>query len=117
VRGHVSPGLSALVVLRPAGGRALTGDEVITSETVAEFLPAPDDAERVRAYFRDLGYDVGPLVAMSFSITGPGPRFEETFGAQPDVGELPLDRLPPEVSGAVQAVTFPPPPDFGPTSP
>jgi len=128
----MSGDLSALVVLRPAGGRTLAGDEAITAESVAEFLPEPAAAERVRAYFRDQGYDVGPLVAASFSITGPRSRFEETFGAGPalaqaervalgqgdgDATELALESLPPEVAGAVEAVTFTRPPEFGPTSP
>jgi hypothetical protein len=128
----VSADLSALVVLRPAGGRPLAGDEAITAETVAEFLPDPASAERVRTYFRDRGFDVGPLVAASFSISGPRSRFEETFGVGPalaqaervalgqgggDATELALESLPPEVAGAVEAVTFTRPPDFGPTSP
>lgn len=127
----MSPELSALVVLRPAGGRSLAGEEAVTSATVGGVLPDPGDAEAVRAYFRDQGFEVGPLVATSFAITGPRERFERTFGAGPaldraervalgqEAGEtqLPPDPLPPEVARAVEAVTFPRPPEFGPASP
>ena len=125
----MDPLLSALVVLPPGGGR-LTGEEEITAETVAELEPDPAAAAAVQCYFREHGFEVAPRVALSFSIVGPQSLFETVFGApltvegegtamtaQTQTGglELPLESLPPEIAGAVQAVAFTPPPDFGPT--
>jgi hypothetical protein len=124
--------LSALVVLRPKDGRRLTGSEAITSETVDRYRPSPEGASRAAAYFRDAGFEVSELGGISFSITGHRSLFEERFGERLEPRreggvdsvrteggrlELPLDRLPPEVAGHVQAVTFTPPPDFGPGNP
>jgi hypothetical protein len=123
--------LSALVVLRPKGGR-LTGDEAITSDTVDRYRPSPEAASRVAGYFQGAGFEVSDVAGISFSITGPQPLFEERFGerlerrreggvesVRTEKGrlELSLDRIPPEVAGHVQAVTFTPPPDFGPGNP
>ncbi len=121
--------LSALVVLRPQGDR-LTGEEEITAETAAEFEPDPAAAAVAQRFFRDEGFEVTPRVALSFSIIGPQSLFEKVFRGQLTVEgegtamtartetgkfELPLESLPPEVAGAVQAVAFTRPPDFGPT--
>jgi hypothetical protein len=73
-----------------------------------------------------MGFEVGPLVGTSFSISAPGEVFERVFGVKPRPGskgmlasgsyELPQDGLPLAVRNAVHAVTFTPPPDFGPRS-
>lgn len=126
------PEVSALVVLRTRDGSDLTGWEQITSETVERYLPEPGAVSEAMAFFRGAGFDVSEPVAVSFSITGPKSLFEETLGERlvhrrEAAGEsirtvegsleLSLDRLPPEVAQHVQAVTFTPPPDFGPTNP
>jgi hypothetical protein len=124
--------ISAQVVLRPASGRPAGSDEAITSANVEQFLPSPAAAERVRKAFSARGFDVGPVVGTSFAITAPTQRFEELFGVRvrPREGggieavrggddadlELPLSRLPDPLADGVAAVTFSPPPDFGPTS-
>lgn len=124
--------ISAQVVLRPASGRPAGADEAITSANVEQFLPSPAAAERVRNAFSARGFEVGPVVGTSFSITAPAQRFEEEFGvrvrSREDGGieavsgdddanlELPLSRLPDPLADGVAAVTFSPPPDFGPTS-
>ena len=124
--------ISAQVVLRPASGRPAGSDEAITSANVEQFLPSTAAAERVRQAFRARGFDVGPIVGTSFSITAPAQRFEEVFGVRvrPQEGggigavsgdddanlELPLSRLPDRLADGVAAVTFSPPPDFGPTN-
>jgi hypothetical protein len=124
--------LSAQVVLRPKDGGELTGDEAITSDTVERYLPSPEAASRVAGYLQGAGFEVSDVAGISFSITGPQALFEERFGdrlerrrergvesVRTENGrlELSLDRLPPEVARHVQAVTFTPPPDFGPGNP
>jgi hypothetical protein len=111
----------ALVVLKPGSGRAITGESVITAETLREFAPAPGDAEAVTRALAGAGFDVGPVVGVAMSVTGPRSRFEEFFGmevADADDGgwvvaggdrELPLDALPEDVRRLVHAVTFEPP--------
>ena len=36
-------------------------------------------ADAAQAYFRDAGFDVGPLVAQSFAVSGPQSLFESVF--------------------------------------
>jgi hypothetical protein len=120
--------LSAIVVLRPAGGDVASED--ITAENADRLQPDPAVAEAAQAYFRNIGFDVGPLVALSFAVSGSQPLFESVFAtplvvegegtvttarSEDEQLELPLDRLPPEIAPAVRAVAFTPPPDFGPT--
>jgi hypothetical protein len=85
-----------------------------------------------RQAFAKLGFEVGPFFGNSFSITAPVGTFERVFGvrlqgsartgiaAVDQAGgaslELPVHRLPTEVARDIQAVTFTPPPDFGPTA-
>lgn len=109
--------LSAQVVLRPPTGE-LTGDERITSENVQRFLPSPEAVAETEAFFGQAGFEVGNVVGNSFSIAGPSSAFGRTFGERPERGvELDLGALPDRVRRYLQAVTFTPPPDFGPTNP
>lgn len=113
--------LSAIVLLRPASGRRITGDAQITSATLPEYLPAKDSAQKVRAHFQQQGFDVSELAAISFNITAGLKQFEEQFEVAIDVAkgyprvrlgkekftyQLPLDRLPSSLAGIVEAVTF-----------
>ena len=115
--------LSALVVMRPAGGGELGESGPITAETVAEAMPSDDAVWAAQTHFRGEGFEVTPAFGPSFSIVAPKERFEEAFGAEltdEALGaglELPLEGLPPHVASVVQAVAFTPPPDFGPTDP
>lgn len=120
--------ISAQVVLRAASGKA--PDAQITAETLSQYLPASEAAAQARAAFSAAGFEVGPLVANNFSITAPAAAFERVFqtklrynarGALQNVladdsaqAELPLKKLPVALSRHVAAVTFTPPPDFGP---
>jgi hypothetical protein len=119
--------LAAQVVLRPASGE-LTGDEPITSENVQRFLPSPDAVAVTEAFFRDAGFEVANVVGNSFSIVGSPSAFEDAFGERPERAgegvrvrgggiELDLGSLPEPVRRHVAAVTFTPPPEFGPTNP
>lgn len=108
----------AMVVLRPASGRAVAGAEGITTETLHEFAPDRGDAEAVARTLADAGFEVGPTVGIGMSIAAPRTHFEEVFGtqvAEAEEGgwvvsgagrELPLDALPGEVRERVHAVTF-----------
>ena len=115
------PTLSAQVLLKPESGRELTGESAITTETLGQYQPSPEAAERVRKRYARAGFEVGPLVGISFSITAPASAFEKVFKTRiREAGkgdlELPKKALPRELAEDVAAVTFTPPPDFGPTS-
>ncbi len=119
--------LSVQVILRSASGKSLDGDIPITSDNLHEFLPAPRAYDDARAYFSRRGFEVGPLVGVSFSITAPARRFDEVFGvtlggdetrqtAAMNRGQsaLPLDRLSAAVRRLVSRVVFSETVDYGP---
>ena len=125
--------LSAQVALRPASGKAFNSQTAITSENIGDYLPAPETVDAARRGFEEAGFEVSNPVGMSFSITAPAAAFEKVFKVKlvaDDRGgikitdrkggdqtyELPLESLPKELRQSVAAVTFSPPPDFGPTS-
>ncbi len=126
--------LSAQVMLRSAGGKAPGARTAVTSENVHEYTPAPETAEAARRAFAEAGFEVGALVGNSFSITAPSGTFEKVFKVKTSRGEaegvrasaasgggeagyeLPLDELPAGLARGVAAVTFSPPPDFGPSN-
>jgi hypothetical protein len=123
--------LSAQVVLKAASGKSPAG-QAITSENIREYLPSQESVRIARSALTEAGFEVGNVVANSFSITAPAATFEKVFGARirrdPQRGavteagqagalELPLKKLEREVAGVIEAVTFSPPPDFGPGNP
>jgi hypothetical protein len=123
--------IAAQVVLRAASGKAPGGYSIITAENLKEFAPSEEAAARVKVAFSIAGFETGPLVGNSFSITAPAGTFEKVFqtelryqehGGIESVREdgstsleLPLGALPPSIASSVASVTFTPPPDFGPT--
>jgi hypothetical protein len=123
--------VSAQVILRPASGQAIDGRVVISASNVAEFAPSPSAVSSVAAEFRSKGFEIGPVVGVSFSVTGTIRAFEEFFGMRIRLGkdhayefvaknktvghELSGEELPEELRKSVHAVAFPLPPDFGPT--
>jgi hypothetical protein len=109
----MSDPLTLTVVLRPASGEDLPAAG-LTSQTVAGAAPDPAAAERARALFAARGFEVGQLVGIAFSITAPIEVAREVIGEVPDVGSLPLDRLPADIR--LLAIEAEPPLDFGPTS-
>lgn len=125
--------LSAQVMLRSASGKAPGGETLVTAENVHEYAPAPEAAEALRRAYAEAGFEVGGLVGNSFSVTGPAATFEKVFKvdlrrdegrgvtARAEAGgeagyEIPLEHAPARLARGVAAVTFTPPPDFGPTS-
>ena len=124
-----NPLLSAQVVLRSASGEVARDDQ-LTADRVAAYAPSPEAATHAVAAFEQLGFTVGPLVGNSFSITAPQTTFERVFSmdlahvakrsgrkrpsARGESNLLPTSKLPTTVAALVSAVTFTPPPDFGP---
>ena len=124
--------ISALVVLRPEKDDAGSGP--ITSEVVGSYMPSRAAVEAATSFFAKHGFDVDDAVAISFSITGPRSLFEKLFGQKLEIErsrggeprsvridsgslEFDLSALPQNISRNLQAVTFTPPPDFGPGNP
>jgi hypothetical protein len=130
MRGKKQHSLSAQVVLKAASGKSPAG-QAITSENIREYLPSQESIRIARSALTEAGFEVGNVVANSFSITAPTATFEKVFGARirrdPQRGvteagqggtlELPLKKLGRDVAGVIEAVTFSPPPDFGPGNP
>ena len=123
--------ISAQVILRPASGKKISGKVMISAKNVAEFAPSPGEVSAVAAEFRSGGFDTGPLVGISFSVTGTISTFEKFFGIKIQIGkdkgyefvtgnktfshELPGNELPELLRKSIHAVAFTLPPDFGPT--
>lgn len=125
--------VSAQVALKSASGKSFDGQTAITTENIADYSPSPDTVAAAAAAFKEAGFEVGNMVGNSFSITAPISTFERFFKIKlraEDRGglkvaaakgaaegyELPLKALPERLSQYVAAVTFSPPPDFGPSS-
>lgn len=95
-------------------------NEPLSAEVV---LREHADPSALRQWFDGRGFTTGEPAGISFSVTGPRSLFERTFDVDLDenrpgldVLELPLPELPAGLAETVAAVTFAPPPDFGPTS-
>ena len=116
---------SAQVIIRSQSGKRITGDTLITAETIRDYQPAEEDVDAARAAFTQAGFETGPCVGISFSITAAPQTFERFFatrlrvdergvvapdrGEGPDGLELPLGALPGELSSRLVTVTFSPP--------
>jgi hypothetical protein len=109
---------SALVVLHPGSGPPPgPGRE-------GEVPPDPAVVEQVVGWFHRRGFGTGPVVGISFAVTGPATLFGEVFGdaalSSPGPGQevaLPLGSLGDDVAAHVAAVVRTGPPDFGPGNP
>ena len=123
--------ISAQVILRPASGKSVTGQDAITSENIRDFMPSTETFTAAAQGFQSAGFDVSAEGPTGFSITAPAATFEKVFKTRlrsDDGGvrsvkkdesedfELSLRSLPRELSRYVEAISFTPPPDFGPTS-
>ena len=119
--------ISADVLLRSAAGLTIGSETRISAENLEQFVPPPDAYPVVSDIFRWLGFDVGPMTGISFSITAAVASFENIFkvslrsnpagGIETDDGELELDpaALPAKAVHLIQAIAFSEPPDFGPS--
>ncbi|MCW5966185.1 MAG: hypothetical protein KIT83_19260 [Bryobacterales bacterium] len=126
--------VSALVILKPAGGasepgRQPGGFENTTTANIASRLPDASAAKSAVAHMKAAGFKCGPLVGTSFSVEGAASLFSKVFGGairENDRGyfhaeegkepsrALPLRNLPPAVRSVISTITFLEPPDFGP---
>jgi hypothetical protein len=122
--------VSAQVVLRAASGKSPHA-AAITAATIEEFLPSPQTVAAAVEQLAAAGFDTGPVVGNSLAITAPIRTFEAVFrtrlrqregGGIESVArdgsagfEIPLSALPRTLAVLLTAVTFTPPPDFGPT--
>lgn len=107
---------TALVVMHP-GTRPGT-----PPERQPEVPPAPEQVDAVLAWFRQRGFETGPFIGISFTITGSHDLAREVFGSTSAMaaggsGDLPLGALSDDVAALVAAVVVALPPDFGPGNP
>ncbi len=101
----------------------------LTAREIAKIMPPASVVEKIRGDFEAAGFAVGQAVGLSFSITAPVRVFEQFFKTKLSrdarggivVGAggaetLPLSNLSPARAENIEAVTFTPPPDYGPTN-
>ena len=101
----------------------------LTAQEIHRVLPPTAVVEQVQADFAEAGFAVGEAVGLSFSITAPVGVFERIFKTKlsrtarggiiisPGGAELlPLAKLRPLLAQNIEAVTFTPPPDYGPAN-
>jgi len=123
--------VSCQVLLRAANGQRPDSRSRIVAENIAEWMPSQETVDFVREKLRSSGFEVGEVVGNGMSITGPAHLFESIFRVRlertPGKGiqfksddrtptyELPKKHMPSDLVEGVVAITFTPPPDFGPT--
>lgn len=123
--------ISAQVILRPSSGKEIGSNTIITSENIQDFQPSQSITAMVLNKFEQYGFQVGQMVGNSFSITAPASSFQKLFHMQMQKGssgeieikqedgswdyKLSVDSLPQEIADKIIAITFTPPPAFGPT--
>lgn len=124
--------ISAQVLLVSTTGQTVDGNTLITSENIDDYRPSEETVQHVSRYFRNHGFEVSPLVGISFTISASAQHFSDVFqvsltenetdgiqamvGSNAPISELPLGSLDNEIADSLISVTFVPPPDFGPTS-
>lgn len=122
--------LYAHVLLRHESG-APDEDAAITAENIHRYAPSDRVVSIVRAYFENAGFETSGPDGISIAINGSVQLFERFFQstiyqneqgyysihpeADGDDFELPTRVLGAAVADLVQAITFSPPMDFGPT--
>lgn len=97
----------------------------LTSAQVVLKEPSKGVYERVKSFFEENGFTVGPLVANNFAISGPVTTFESYFRTTLDLSatreleaaDLDLDVLPAKIRKSIETIRFSAPPDFGPFNP
>src|SRR5262245_52839016 len=73
---------TAQVIVRSKSGKRIRGDVEITSRNISEYEPAPEDVAVAQKAFQTAGFEVGPLVGISFSVTAPLSGFERFFSTK-----------------------------------
>ena len=111
------PVISAQVLLKPSSGN-VPRDAVLTAANIKAIVPAPEVVAGATRELASAGFVVGTVVGLSFSITARRSLFDSFFGitaAGVEKGEIPLKAIPARLRHRVVAITFSPPPDFGPS--
>jgi hypothetical protein len=113
--------LSAMVILRPADPE-VDADEPVTTANLARHAPAPGTVAELSSFFAAQGFEVGPFVGTSFSISAPARAFRHMFGPDQPTGEresleFDMRALPPRLRRHLRAISFSEPLDFGPGAP
>lgn len=122
--------ISAQVMVVPRNGKL--PNVLIVSQTLEEYLPSQESLMQVRDFFATSGFELGLTVGNNFSITASLEMFERFFKVRLQLQkgaiivsvrkdgtanyELPLASLPNEIKNLLIAITFTPPPAFGPTN-
>ena len=110
--------ISAQVLLKTKHGLP-PADADLTAARITQLLPPADVVESVLGELVRAGFQVGTVVGLTFSLSGPRTLFERYFhlgDADTDHGSIPTQRLPGVLQRAVASVVFPPPPEFGPSN-
>ena len=117
--------ISAQVVLAAAGGACPGPQTRITSENIRDWVPSAETILRVSGALRGMGFEIGECVGNNFSITGAVRLFESCFRTKlreaggrvqfaGDGDALAAEKIPSALRAQIAAITFTPPPDFGP---
>lgn len=122
--------VSALVLLKPADGSDYGPDTNVTADNLAKYSPSQEATWAAQRAFGELGFEVGPMIGISFAITAAPETFVRVFGVKlmeqspGDVGlagndggfryELPHEALSGDLVKLIRAVTFSPPDELMP---
>jgi hypothetical protein len=71
--------ISAQVILSSATGQKLGPTSQVTKHTLRHYTPSADHSAKAIKLFEMLGFEVGPLIGISFSLTGPVAMFRKVF--------------------------------------
>ena len=117
--------ISAQVILKPSHGKDVAIAPLVTSENIHIYLPDEAVADRIKKYFTDHGFACGPIVGISFSITGTKDLFNEFFNvriiesasegvftSEENEKELPLDPIESDLEKWILSIVFPTPPEY-----
>lgn len=89
-------------------------DNALVAGGAGGATPSAERVEKVSAFFRAAGFEVGAVRGLAMMITGPDAAYLRLFGHRPsNSAALPLDGLPPDVAENIEAVATDTPPDYG----
>ena len=124
--------ISAQVVVLGRNREEMEGNTEITSENVSQYSTDEKTINELKRIFRDGGFDTGPALGISLSITASRQVFEkflevEIYNEEDGIYgfilkgkkagiELKNEFLPEIIRDRVESITFSSPPAFGPTN-
>ena len=123
--------VSAEVLLRSHTGALIDGNTIITSKNIAKYRPEAESVQIISQFFKNNGFQVGPLSGISVTVSGTANLFScffhtsltnnERGGIQAILSSkmtseaLPIEILPKSVANLIITITFIPPPDLMPS--